>query len=76
MHPHLSEFISRLSPDSFTEMRGNIPLLRNGDVFYPFRQSSDFLYLTGLSSPELVLTICGQEVILWREPLNQHDILW
>jgi Xaa-Pro aminopeptidase len=31
--------------------------LRNGDVEYPFRQDSDFLYLTGFSEPESVAVL-------------------
>src|SRR5690625_1445599 len=31
--------------------------LRNGDTFYPYRQDSDFLYLTGLCEPEALLVL-------------------
>jgi Xaa-Pro aminopeptidase len=34
---------------------GNSEILRNGDVHYPFRQHSDMLLLTGLSSPDIFL---------------------
>ena len=57
MTSHLIELISRLPPDSLTIIRGNDLVLRNGDVHYPFRQDSDFLYLTGLGVPGLVVTI-------------------
>jgi hypothetical protein len=57
MDPHLSQFIRELPKDSLTMIRGNSLVLRNGDVHYPFRQSSDFLYLTGLSVPGLAITI-------------------
>src|SRR5690625_7518548 len=31
--------------------------LRNGDTFYPYRQDSDFLYLTGFCEPEALLVL-------------------
>ena len=46
--------------------------LRNGDAFYPYRQDSDFLYLTGLDEPEAVLVLCpgresGEQILFLRE---------
>jgi Xaa-Pro aminopeptidase len=45
---------------------------RNRDVDYPFRQDSDFFYLTGFSEPEAVLVIIpgrehGESVLFCRE---------
>jgi Xaa-Pro aminopeptidase len=45
---------------------------RNGDSFYPFRQDSDFLYLTGFSEPEAVLVLlpgreAGEQILFCRE---------
>ncbi|RLD54842.1 MAG: aminopeptidase P family protein [Bacteroidetes bacterium] len=31
---------------------------RNGDQFYPFRQGSDFFYLTGINLEECILVLC------------------
>lgn len=31
---------------------------RNGDQFYPFRQSSDFFFLTGINQEESILVLC------------------
>ncbi|MDZ7791633.1 MAG: aminopeptidase P N-terminal domain-containing protein [Xanthomonadales bacterium] len=46
--------------------------LRNGDAFYPYRQDSDFLYLTGLDEPESVLVLrpghdSGEQILFLRE---------
>lgn len=57
MNPHLQQFIRELPRDLLTLIGGNNLILRNGDIHYPFRQNSDFLYLTGLSVPGLILTI-------------------
>ena len=76
MNSHLSLFLSRIPPDVFIEIRGAIEQLRNGDVHYPFRQNSDFLYLTGLSIPKLILSFFWEEVILWREEITDQDHIW
>ncbi len=46
--------------------------LRNGDSHYPFRQDSDFWYLTGFDEPEAVLVIIpgresGEQLMFLRE---------
>jgi len=73
MNQHLHQFISFLPSDSFTLIRGNSLILRNGDVHYPFRQSSDFLYLTGLSVPGLTLTIQIPPHPLAPSPSERRD---
>lgn len=45
---------------------------RNSDVFYPFRQDSDFLYLTGFNEPKSVLVLIpgrehGECILFCRE---------
>lgn len=44
-----------MSENSLIILVGKSETLRNGDVYYPFRQDSDFLLLTGLNVPDLVL---------------------
>ncbi|MEM1081047.1 MAG: aminopeptidase P N-terminal domain-containing protein [Pseudomonadota bacterium] len=49
-------------------------VIRNGDSYYPFRQDSDFLYLTGLNEPDAVLVLLpgrasGEQILFCRE----HD---
>jgi Xaa-Pro aminopeptidase len=99
MHSHLASLISQIPLDQLITIPGATLSLRNGDVHYPFRQDSDFLYLTGLSVANLTLTIFKKreqkilsqpqrqadssfakelfpEVILWREPITEHDRIW
>lgn len=61
---------------SLLDIQGGDLQIRNGDVHYPFRQNSDFLYLTGLSVPGLRLTSLDGEMILWREPITDMDRIW
>jgi len=35
--------------------------LRNNDVYFPYRQNSDFLYLTGFREPEALLVLLPEE---------------
>jgi hypothetical protein len=57
MKTSLKQLITKLPLGTLTRIDGATLTLRNGDVHYPFRQDSDFLYLTGLSVPGLVITI-------------------
>jgi Xaa-Pro aminopeptidase len=67
--------------------KGNIALLassatkvRNRDVHYPFRQDSDFYYLTGFSEPDaLAIFIPGREqgeYILFCREFDEAKALW
>ena len=35
--------------------------LRNNDVYFPYRQDSDFLYLTGFREPDALLVLLPEE---------------
>src|SRR5690625_1079405 len=54
--------------------------LRNGDTFYPYRQDSDFLYLTGFCEPEALLVLRpgqagARQVLFLREPNPERERL-
>ena len=76
MKQELLSFIQQIPPDTLIVIEGNSEVIRNGDVYFPFRQSSDFLYLTGLSVPDIKLTIYNSEVIIWRNPITDKEIIW
>jgi Xaa-Pro aminopeptidase len=76
MKPELLSFIQQIPLDTLIVIEGNSELVRNGDVHFPFRQSSDVLYLTGLDVPDIKLTIYNSEVIIWRYPITDKEILW
>ncbi len=54
--------------------------LRNRDTAHPFRQSSDFHYLTGLEEPDALLALApGRpegEVVLWVHPRDPEHERW
>jgi Xaa-Pro aminopeptidase len=52
---------------------------RNGDSHYPFRQDSDFYYLTGFNEPEALLVITSgkkSESILFNRPRDPLQEQW
>jgi Xaa-Pro aminopeptidase len=48
---------SLLSVNSIAIVHSNDQMPRNGDLFFPFRQSSDFFYLTGIEQEKSVLVL-------------------
>ncbi len=69
-----------MEEDSLFFLRGNGEILRNGDVHYPFRQHSDMLLLTGVSSPDIALVGVKQwgNTIwtIYSDPISDHEKLW
>ncbi|HBC48317.1 MAG TPA: Xaa-Pro aminopeptidase [Gammaproteobacteria bacterium] len=52
-------------------------VIRNRDAEYPFRQSSDFWYLTGFTEPDAVLVIGpGQPDRLFVRPKHPEQEVW
>ncbi len=47
-------------PDAVVVLAAASEKIRNHDVYHPYRQDSDFLYLTGFSEPDAVLVLTPQ----------------
>jgi Xaa-Pro aminopeptidase len=66
--------------NSLVVLGGNMELRRNGDVMFPFRQDSDFLLLTGVSSPDC--TLVGYKEawvtrwIIFSNPISEKELIW
>ena len=79
----LEEFRARRAR-AFTALNGGVAivpsatvLLRNGDSDYPFRQNSDFLYLTGFNEPDAVLVLLGDHrSVLFMRPKDRALEVW
>lgn len=56
------------------------PRVRNNDVHYPYRQDSDFLYLTGFREPQAMLVLLpdakGGNAILFCRERDAHREMW
>ena len=52
-----SRLMAAIGPTGVAIVFGNTEVSRNGDTHYPFRQDSDFFYLTGFNEPNAVLVL-------------------
>ena len=64
--------MAQMEPDSIAIVPAARETTRNRDVDYPFRQDSDFYYLTGFAEPEAVLVLLpgrkhGQYILFCRD---------
>jgi Xaa-Pro aminopeptidase len=62
--------LKELHPNSLIVIAGNTPMQRSGDACYPFRQDSNFWYLTGIDEPNLLLvmdTKYNREFIVYKK---------
>lgn len=67
-----NKLIGHMAPDSIAIIPSAPERVRNRDVLHPFRQDSDFFYLTGFDEPEAVLVLIpgrehGEAVLFCKE---------
>ena len=66
--------------ESVIILRAAAQKIRNNDVGYPYRQNSDFLYLSGFSEPEAMIVMLpedkgGRSILFCRER-DPHREMW
>ncbi|MBO6026799.1 MAG: aminopeptidase P N-terminal domain-containing protein [Bacteroidales bacterium] len=72
----------QLPPKAVAVFTANEPMPRNGDEFYPFRQQSDFFYLTGIDAENAFLLIAPDypdeslREVLFIEPYDEVKATW
>ncbi len=66
----------KLKPDSIAILHSNDEMPRNGDQYFPFRQNSDFYYLTGIEQEKSALVLFAdcpvekyREILFIRESI-------
>ncbi len=75
-------FVAQLDASSMSIFHSNDQMPRNGDCFYPFRQNSDFFYLTGIDQEQSVLFLfpdCDKpefREVLFIRKTNAHIQVW
>ena len=73
---------AQLPAKSIAIFTANEPMPRNGDEFYPFRQQSDFFYLTGINEENAFLIIAPDypdeslREVLFIEPYDEVKATW
>ena len=68
----------RLAGVGLIHVPGGKPVPRNSDVEYAFRQSSDFLYLTGVEEPgcHLIIDPDKRREVLFVPRIDNHHRVW
>jgi len=74
---HRERFLAKLPPDSIAILRSAPTRLMSNDTDYPYRQSSDFYYLTGFDDPDTVAILRpgatdGKKFILFVQGHDQR----
>jgi Xaa-Pro aminopeptidase len=77
-----SRLAALISPGAVALVKSGERKLRNGDQFYPFRQQSDFFYLTGINLEECVFVFAPdqsnpdlKEILFLKRPTLKSE-LW
>lgn len=74
------DFIEAIGPDSVAILTANPRQPRSHDTNFPYRPSSDIVYLTGFEEPETVLVVApGHEqgdIAMFVRPRDEEAELW
>ena len=73
------QLMRMMTPGSIAVLPAAVEAIRNRDVHYPYRQDSDFYYLTGFPEPEAVAILApgrehGEYVLFCREKDPEREI--
>jgi Xaa-Pro aminopeptidase len=73
-------FMQQMSPTSLAILPAAAEKHRSGDVLYPYRQQSDFYYLTGFEEPEAIAVLAPKrqegEYVLFNRVRDHHREIW
>ena len=66
------QLMKMMAKNSIAILPSSSEIARNRDVYFPFRQDSDFLYLTGFNEPDAVVVLApgrkhGEYILFCRE---------
>ena len=72
--------VESLHDNSAVVLSGSAEVTRNSDCHFPYRQDSDFYYLTGFEEPKAFLLLLKEQgkarFILFNRPKNEKEELW
>lgn len=75
-------FVKRLKPSSLAIFHANDEFTKNADQSFPFKQNSDFFFLTGIDQEQSVLILypdCPNPLykeVLFLRQTNEHIAVW
>ncbi len=70
------QFQRQMEPDSAAIFSSALSKIKSNDVAYPFRQDSDFFYLTGFDEEDSILVLYSDRSILYLQALNPELEIW
>jgi Xaa-Pro aminopeptidase len=74
------QLLSHIKSDEFIVLMAAPEYLRNGDVLYPYRQNSDFYYLTGFPEPDAIALLIPDskkgKFILFNRAEDSAAAIW
>lgn len=70
------DLIASIPKDSLVIVPAAVEKFRNADTHYPFRQNSDFLYLTGFLEPDAILVLSDSGSILFNQAYDAKKAVW
>src|SRR5690606_22293764 len=77
---HRRRLAESIGPDGIAVIPAAVEVIRNDDVHHPFRQDSDFVYLTGFEEPYAVCVIAPDqpegEFVLFVRPRDPEMEAW
>ncbi|WP_320827710.1 Xaa-Pro aminopeptidase [Reinekea sp.] len=72
--------MEQMDPGSIAIIPSAVEQIRNNDVHYPFRQNSDFQYLTGFGEPDALCVLmpgrAAAEYVLFVRDKNKEREIW
>lgn len=72
--------IKKIHPDALVIIPSAPIAMRNGEYEHPYRQNSDFYYLTGFEEPEAIAILAPKrkegEFILFNRPRHREKEIW
>jgi len=72
--------MAQMDPGSIAIIPSAVEQIRNNDVHYPFRQNSDFQYLTGFGEPDALCVLMpgrkAAEYVLFVRDKNKEREIW
>jgi Xaa-Pro aminopeptidase len=72
--------MKQIGPEGIVILPSSPEVLRNGDVHFPYRQSSDFYYLTGFMEPEAACVLLPKrkagEYVLFNRVRDKDLEIW
>lgn len=77
---HRKQLMKQIDDNSVVIISAAPSIIRNGDYTFPYRQNSDFYYLTGFEEPEAILVLAPKrkagEFILFNRVRDRAHEIW